>query len=240
MSKLRDRIRDRSRRRGSAFGFTAVRVEERPPRQVLVIAEVGDEGATAAIEAGADVLLYSGPLDGLAGVVEVGASVAVGPVLESATAESAVAALDAGAHFIAFDDQKTDAAALLSPRLGYVAMIDAEDDADLRLLRPLDLDAVIIPQPAVEMSVRAQLRLRRIGELTRKPLIARLDGEVSATALEIWRDAGVVAVLVPASADILGAVVAAADAVPRPRESTERPEVTVPSVQAHMDEDDDD
>jgi hypothetical protein len=241
MSKLRDRIRDMSRRRVAAFGFAAMRSEERAPRQLLVVAEVGDAAAaSSAAEAGADVVLHGGALDALAGAAGAAGSAVVGQVLEAATAEEASAALEAGAHFIVFNDERTDAAALLNPKLGYVGMLEAEEDADLRLLRALDLDAVIVPQPAERMNVRDQLRLRRMGELTRKPMIARLNERVGATTLEVWRDAGVVAVLVPAGSGILGEVIAAADAVPRPRESSERPEVTVPTVQAHIDEDDDD
>jgi hypothetical protein len=239
MSKLRDRIRDMSRRRTATFGFTAVRTEERPARQLLVMAEVGDaSAATAAIEAGADILLHGGAVEGLASVVAAAGSTPAGQLLEAATADSAAAVIEAGAHFLVFNDQQTEAAALLKPALGYVAIVDPTD-SELRLLRPLDLDAVIVLQPAAEPSVREQLRLRRTSELVRKPLIARLEGAVSATTLEVWRDAGIVAVLVGAGSD-LEAVVTAADAVPRPRESTDRPEATIPSVQANMDDDDDD
>lgn len=240
MSKLRDRIRDMSRRRTATFGFTAVRTEERPSRQLLVVAEVRDAAAaSAAIEAGADVLLHSGAVADLAGVVAAAGSSPVGQLIEAGTAEGTAAVGEAGGHFIVFNDQQTEAAALLNPTLGYVAIVDPSD-SDLRLLRPLDLDAAIVLQPATELNVREQLRLRRTSDLVRKPLIARLEGAVSATTLEVWRDAGVVAVLVSADSDALGAVITAASAVPRPRESTDRPEATVPAMQVQMDEDDED
>ncbi len=240
MSKLRDRIRDMSRRRTATFGFTAVRTEERAPRQLLVVAEVSDAaGAAAAIAAGADVLLHRGAVDGLAGVVRAAGSAPVGQLLEAATADGAAAVIEAGAHFLVFNDQETEAAALLSPALGYVAIVDPTD-SDLRLLRPLDLDAAIVLEPAAQLTAREQLRLRRTSELVRKPLIARLQAAVSTTTLEVWRDAGIVAVLVGAGGDVLEAVIAAANAVPRPRESTDRPEATIPAMQVHMDDDDED
>lgn len=241
MSKLRDRIRDMSRRHQATFGFTAVRTEERPPRQMLVIAEVtGAAQAAVAVEAGVDVLLHTGPVDALAEVVGTAASCIVGCAIEAATAADAAAIIEAGGHFLAFSDRQTDAAALLDQRLGYVAMVGVEEDADLRLLRPLDLDAALIPSPAEQMTVRDQLRLRRMGDLTRKPLISRLDHTVPATTLEIWRDAGVTAVLVPAGQDVLAQVIAAAEAVPRPRTSGERPEAVLPAAHAPFGDEDDD
>jgi len=228
-----------SRRRVAALGFAVSRNAERPPRQVLVIAEVQDAAAaTAAVEAGADVLLHTGSADALAGVVQAAGTCAVGFHPGAApSAADAKGASEAGAHFLVFDDRQTEAPALLTHGLGYVAAIET-DDPDLRLLRPLDLDAALIPAPAERLTVREQLRVRRVGELLRKPLIARIDHAVDATTLEVWRDAGVLAVVSPSDAAILQAVITAADAVPRPRESSERPEVTVPSVQSSFDEED--
>ena len=48
MSKLRDRLRETTRRQANGFGFTAARSSDRTVRQVLVIAEVRDAGAAAA------------------------------------------------------------------------------------------------------------------------------------------------------------------------------------------------
>ena len=241
MSKLRDRIREMSRRRVATFGFAVPRGVERQSREVLVVAEVADEAAAAAaIEAGADVLIATGATDGLAGILTAAGAVPVGYRAEAASAADATAALEAGAHFLVFDDQQAAAAALLSPKLGYVAVVGgAREDADLRLLRALDLDAVTIAAPADELTVHEQLRLRRTGDLVRKPLIARIDHVPSAVALEVWRDAGVIAVLV-ADASLVAAAVAAVIEVPRPREANERVDAVIPSVQANMDDDDDD
>jgi hypothetical protein len=240
MSKLRDRMREMSRRRSAEFGFAVARGASRVPRQVLVIAEVESSAAAGgAAEAGADALLYTGAAEGFADAVTAAAGCVVGRSVPRATADDTNSIAEAGGHFLAFDDQQTDASALLKQGLGYVAMV-ASDDTDLRLLRPLDLDGVLVTAPSEQMTVREQLRLRRFGEQVRKPLVARLDHAPSATTLEVWRDAGVVAVLAPSDPDTLRAVLAAADAVPRPREANERPEVTVPSVQASVEDEDDD
>jgi hypothetical protein len=240
MSKLRDRLRETSRRQANGFGFTATRVADRSTRQVIVIAEVRDgAAAAAAVEAGADVLLHTGAAESLAEVVTASAGRVVGRLVEAATAADTAAVHEAGAHFLAFNDQQADAAALLDQRVGYVAVLGQEEDADLRLLRPLDLDGAIVDAPAAQLTVRAQLRLRRTADLMRKPLFARVSGPVAASTLEVWRDAGVAAVVVSDPA-LIAEVATAADAVPRPRESTERREGVVPSVQVHDEEDDED
>lgn len=240
MSKLRDRLRETARRQANGFGFTATRTAERSIRQVLVIAEVSDaSGAAQAVTAGADILLHTGALESLAEVVTAASGHVVGRTVEAATAADATAVQEAGAHFLAFDDHHTDAAALLVQSIGYVALLGQEDDADLRLLRPLDLDGAIVAAPPSQLTVRDQLRLRRSADLVRKPLFARVSAAIDASTLEVWRDAGVVAVVV-SDAGLISDIAQAADAVPRPRESTERREVVVPAMQVPTDEDDED
>ena len=89
--------------------------------------------------------------------------------------------------------------------------------------------------------MRDQLLTRRIAELTRKPLIVPVDGSVDATQLEVWRDAGALVALVAGDTEAIAAVVAAASAVPAPRERRdERPSALVPAAASGLlDEDDD-
>ncbi|MEZ4553575.1 MAG: hypothetical protein AB7L91_04770 [Dehalococcoidia bacterium] len=240
MSKLRDRLRETTRRQANGFGFTAARSSDRTVRQVLVIAEVRDAGAAAAaVASGADVLLHAGADESLAEVVAASDGRAVGRRVDAATAADTQTAQEAGAHFLAFNDRETEAAALLDHRMGYVALLGQDDEAELRLLRPLDLDGAVVDAPGAQLRVRDQLRLRRTADLVRKPLFVRLTQAVDATTLEVWRDAGVVAVVVSDPA-LLAELAQAADAVPRPRESGERREVMVPAVQMPVDEDDED
>lgn len=244
MSKLRDRIRDTGRRRSGGFGFTAVRAAERSPRQFLVLAEVRDEsGAKVAAEAGVDALLYAGPPEGAATIVAAAAGRLVGARVDAATAEVAGELAEAGVDFLACVDETTEAAALLDERLGYVLRLDdLTDDDALRLLRPLNLDAVIVPRQRDRMTVREQLRVRRVAELTRKPLIVSVDGVPEGQTLEVWRDAGAVGVLAQASdAATLSKLLAAAEEVRPPREQSDRREAVVPAPHAaqHADDEDD-
>ncbi len=244
MSKLRDRIRRTFQRRPGPLGFAPRNRQADEHRYVIVIAEVaGAAAASAAAEAGADALLHSAGLDGIAAVSEAAGDLPVGARLEAAAGGDADALIEAGADFLVFDDAQTEAAALLRDDLGHVALLGDADasEEELRLLQPLDLDALLVPPSAGALSVRDQLRTRRIAELTRKPLIVPVAAGVSTEELRIWRDAGAPVALAGGDAGGLEAVIAAAREVPAPRERREeRPDPLLPSSAAPADDFDDD
>ena len=240
MSKLRERIRSTRERRSVPFGFGPRGREAESQRHMLVLAEVADaDSAAAATSAGAAGGRAGG--DGSVAVGEAADGTPVGARVEAATSAGADALIEAGADFLVFDDAQTEAAALLRPELGHVALLTdaAAAEEDLRLLQPLDLDAILLPSARAAATVRDQLLTRRIAELTRKPLVVPVDGSVDATQLEVWRDAGAFVALVAGDAAAVEAVVAAAAAVPAPRERREdRPNALVPSpASGMMDED---
>ncbi len=244
MSKLRDRIRRTFQRRPGPLGFAPRSRQADEHRYVIVIAEVdGADAASAAAEAGADALLHAGGRDGIEAVVEAAGDRPVGARLEAATAGDADTLIEAGVDFLLFDDARTEAAALLRDELGHVALLGDADasEEDLRLLQPLDLDALLVPGSAGALSVRDQLRTRRIAELTRKPLIVPVVAAVSTEELRIWRDAGAPVALAGGDAADLEAIVAAAREVPAPRERREeRPDPLLPSAAAPADDFDED
>jgi len=248
MSKLRDRIRDIARRRPAAIGFATSRASETRSRQLLVIAEADDAGTTGrAAAAGADAIVFTGSLDRLSDIVANAGTAIVGARVDSATAQDAAALSAAGGDFLVCTDEHTEAAAMLDQKLGYVLIAPvpiapalqapATHDDALRLLRPLDLDGLMLPALPERMTVRQQLHARRLSELARKPLFVRVEGPVSATALELWRDAGVVAVVT--HTDNVASLIEAADAVPPPRQPRDRPDAVLPSVRAASLDDDD-
>jgi hypothetical protein len=241
LSKLRNRLRDATRRRPDAIGFAAARGSTAHPRQVLVIVEVADEpAAAAAIAAGADALVFTGAPAAVAPIVAAAGSAPVGVRIGAATAADTAALATTGADFLVCGDEQTSAAALLDHRLGYVLAAADRSDDGLRLLRPLLLDAVALPAPPAELTLREQLRIRRLADLARKPVLALADAPVSAVALELWRDAGVLGVIASGLApDALAALVAAAGAVPPPRAPTDRGEAIVPALPQQPGDDDD-
>ncbi len=244
MSKLRQRLRDTARRRRAAIGFLPT-ADAGASSHVLVVAEVSDAAAaTAATEAGAGALVFSDPA--LAKPISEAAGETPGGCrIEDATPDQAEALAEAGADFLIFDDARTAAATLRERRLGRVLMLDAgADEERLRSLASLDLDALLLTDVAETLTVRDQLALRRIVELTHKPLMAQISGEVSTATLEVWRDSGMPAVLVAATPDgLLAKVVAAAAEVGPPPEppSEERVDPLLPVMPgASADDDDDD
>ena len=243
MSKLRDRIRNAALRRRGGLGF-APAPDAAGGGHVLVLAEVTDAaGARSAAEAGAAALLYAGDHSAVGAVVEAATGLPVGCRLEAATGQQAATVADADADFFVFDDGRASAEALLERRLGCVLLLDREPDEErLRMLATLDLDAVLIPGPLSTPTVRDQIRLRRIFELARAPLVIPADGAVPASTLEVWRDAGAPAVLVPGDRlDTLAAVIQAASEVPPPRpRREERPDPLLPAIGAAAGDDDDD
>lgn len=244
MSKLRDRIRRTFQRRPGPLGFAPRSRQDDEHRYVIVIAEVADaDAASAAAEAGADALLHTGGRDGIEAAVEAAGDLPVGARLEAATGGDADALIEAGVDFLVFDDGRTEAAALLRDELGHVALLGDADasEEDLRLLQPLDLDALLVPPSAGALSVRDQLRTRRIAELTRKPLIVAVTAGVSTEELRIWRDAGAPVALAGGDAADIEGIIAAAREVPAPRERREeRPDPLLPSSAAPADDFDDD
>ncbi|RLT28013.1 MAG: hypothetical protein DWI48_02055 [Chloroflexi bacterium] len=253
MSKLRDRIRDISRRRPVPFGFAAMReTEANTSRQILIAAEA-DSVATAgqAATAGADVIIYTGDVTGLDDAVKAAPNAVVGWRVDGATAEDTTAIRESGAHFLVCVDDQTDAAALTDTRIGYVLVApavsvtpvisDTDRDAHLRSFRALDLDGVLFNSLPETMTVRQQLQSRRLGELVRKPLFVHVANAVSAKTLELWRDTGVAIVL--GAASLTAELAKAADAVPEPRkreQDRDRGDAIVPAPPAGSDLDDDD
>ena len=242
MSKLRERIRATLQRRSVPLGFGARDRAAETQRHVLVLAEVGAADAAAqAVAAGADALLAGGA-EGIEAIVEAAGDRPVGARVAAATSADADALIAAGADFLVFDDAQTEAAALLGPDLGYVALLPGgAAEEDLRLLQPLDLDAILIPQAGAAATVRDQLLTRRIADLTRKPLIVPIEASADATQLEVWRDAGALVALVSgADGAAIEGLVAAAAAVPAPRERREdRPNALVPSQGSSLFDEDD-
>ena len=245
MSKLRTRIRDIVRRRPAALGFALGAQDLTQRRELVVVAEVSSaDDARQAAAAKVDALLFRGLPADIGPIVEAAGTLPVGCHVEAATPADTAALAEASADFLLFDDASTEAQALLDERLGHVlelADVSAAEE-DLRLVAPLGLDALLLPDNVAVHSVRDQLRVRRVGELTRKPLAIRLTVTPTPETLHVWRDAGVRVVILPASdLKLVRAVVEAAGAVPPPRDhDDERPSPLVPSPGPAHDHDEDD
>ncbi len=243
MSKLRERIREASRRRPVTMGFAAPRSSDAPAKpSVLIAAESSDAAAvTAAIERGAGAILYTGDTSGLADAVAAANGAPVGSRVDAASSADAKALVEAGADFIVFDAAATAAEALGDRKLGHVlALAGSPSEEELRLLGPLDVDAVLIDEPASGLTIRDQLLLRRVASSLHAPLAVQLRREAPSAEIEVWRDAGAGVLLVGAGGP-LEAVVEAARAIRPPQErGDERTAPLLPTPRVAQDEDDED
>lgn len=245
MSKLRRQLRNLGRPPSGGFGFQRSRSAE-PALQVLVAAEVasGPE-ATAAVEAGAHLLIATA--GAVADAVAVAGDRPVGARLDVATAESISEATEAGADFFVFDDGRTAAVALLRPPeetrepLGRVLILgDDRSEERLRSASGLGADAVLVDGMSADLTVRDQLMLRRISELTGAPLVITAGMAPTAEALRTWRDAGAPLVLVRGDAATVRSTAEAGASVPAPRRARDERQALVPSLAPHTHDDDED
>ncbi len=231
MSKLRTVLRTLGRPAGGSIGF-APATGHHSAQQLIVAAEVADAvAATAAVEAGAGMVVAPDAAS-VASIAEAAGDAVVAVRIAAATAGDVTVAREGGADLFLFDDAESEAAALLDREIGGALLLgDDRSEERLRSIASLAAEAVVITPPAT-LTVRDQLAMRRVAELTHKPLIVVTDSAPDATTLEVWRNAGApVVLLTSGDAAAIGALREAVDAVPPPRQSSdERPAALVPLV----------
>ena len=198
MSKLSDAMRRALRREARPIGFAATATK--PIATMLVLARVSApaEAAEAAAR-GADAVITT-----TAAHLPRGTDAAIwgteAPVQGRAGAQ---ALREAGADFLVFADDATDASVLLEEDLGFIMRIDLDaEDTLLRTVESLPLDALLAPGLEGTLTVRRTLDLRRLTAFARKPLILPVTPDIDATALEALRDCGVIGVVAEGAAGV--------------------------------------
>jgi 2-methylisocitrate lyase-like PEP mutase family enzyme len=247
MSNLKRAIERAGKREGGQLGFAqAIHVK----RRAMLLAVVAADAAAvkAAAEAGADLVLLTAEsaVDATRELGRVaGLKVPVGPVLTSLGAGDATALREAACDFVVSPLSATAAEALDGGSMGHALTVDhGLDDAMLRALGPLGLDALVVDGPKNGFSVADQLGLIRLAQLASTPLIVRLASLPGAGELRALRDSGVAIVAAPAGSKPkeIEALASALQAVPEPRRREGRgPEIALlPSLLGAGHEHDDD
>lgn len=247
VSKLAEKIRRSMRRQAAAIGFGAAR-EAPEPTLVLAGAAKDARDAGELARRGADVVVLgsqNSPAkpDGARDVKDV----AVGVWIAGSADNESAACREAGCDFVVFDPDRASATALLEENIGYVMRLPRDlSDSDIRALEGFGLDALEVGTIDGPLTVRRQMELRRLQAMTRKPLMAEVQGSISSAELQALRDAGV-AVVVGQGADSIEKLRKTIDALPprsRKREGEERPVPLVPHAgggeEEHDHDDDDD
>ena len=156
--------------------------------------------------------------------------------------DEAKAYREGGFDFVVFDPNQASATALLDEKCGYVMSIPKDfDEHDLRALEAFQLDAVDVGVIDNLLTVRRQIELRRVFGMTRKPLMARLKGDISSVELQAMRDTGVVIVASDKAEDVERLRKTIDGLPPRARSRNEdRPTPLVPQAAAVDDDDEHD
>lgn len=233
MSKLADRIRRVSRTAPAPLGFTAAAATPQQPTMLCLVRLSGPDGGKAA-EAGArgaDGVIVDGLDAGRAPeLVARAKGVIVGARLGRAGRPEAAALRQAGVDFLVVDSAAA-AEVMLEEGLGFVMALGKDaDDATLRLLGDLSLDALLLGAQEAPMTVGRLLEVRRLAALARTPLLVEVTAGAEAAHLQVLRDSGAVGVVADGSAlgrlEALRRTIASLPARRRRRE--ERAEAVLP------------
>ncbi|MCY3881301.1 MAG: hypothetical protein OXG61_04200 [Chloroflexi bacterium] len=212
MSKLSEALQ-RKRRGESArvMGFGAP-ATGKDRALLLGVTGVSASDAAEALEAGADFAAVAADdtegavaaLDGIDGLL--------GAQIGSLEADGIEALEEAGADFvIAAPDEA--AAGIVDSEVGLVlAANEAWEDAPLRALAPLSLDAVLVREPVEGFTVARRISLARVAALCGAPLIVAVGPDVSTADLAALRESGAGGVVGPA--DELAGIIEQLEAVP--------------------------
>lgn len=240
MSKLSDKIRSVSQLAAQPLGFGSAKSVA---QATLVLAGVAkdEKDAVEMQKRGADAVILTGAKpDGAKAVSGAILGAAIGGKAE----DEAKAYREGGFDFVVFDPNSASATALLDEDIGYVMTLPKDlDENDLRALEAFQLDAIDIGAIDGALTVRRQIELRRISGMARKPLMARVRGDIAPAELQALRDTNI-AVVAAEKADDVERLRKTIDALPprsRRKDRDDRPTPLVPrTAAAASDEDDDD
>lgn len=239
MSKLADAIRRSQRIDAAPMGFGAAKPAPRPTMLTGAVAKAGED-LQAYAQAGIDLLLVDAR--GSSAPEARGHSAALLGLIAGPVDAATVAQLkQAGYDFVVCEASTTAAAALLDDDIAYVLSVsDTAEEAFLRSLEPLALDAVYLESVPQPLTLAGQIALTRVSLLSRKPLVCLTPDGISADDLRCLRAAGCVAVLASgaAAAKTLKETVAALP--PRKTRRDEGRAVALPAGAATSADDDED
>jgi len=203
MSNLQKVISRLQKREGPGIGFA--RVHRDQPRAMVLVATVSNAGeAKAALEAGADAVLFQSGSASMAAsaLKEVsGPRVAAGVSLPVLSVKDAETLAEAGCDFVVSPLETTDSAAVDTERMGHlVSASENMEDNTLRSLGPLGLDALFVNRTGGSMKLGEQLGLVRIASFASTGLMVTIPNGIEVADLRVLRDSGTVAVVAGAGA----------------------------------------
>ncbi|MGQ9573396.1 MAG: hypothetical protein ACUVV3_09520 [Dehalococcoidia bacterium] len=241
MSKLSDKIRKATRLEPAPIGFGVMAARRRAPSMLLMVygpaSDMRPPSELAGRGVDAILLSLSNPqaeLNQMTRWAKEAGDVPCGAQVMAANGKTVAALKEAGADFLAFAAETTNAEALLDTEMGYLlALSDDPSDSLLRAMDSFPLEGLWLYDWCQPLTVRAQMELRRLYLLSRTPLFVPARPDINAAELECLRDVGVVGIALNGAESStwqrLGDLRQVIDALPpRVRRREERPEVVLP------------
>jgi hypothetical protein len=200
LSKLLDRLNQISNNI-KPMGFRMATAKSETPRLLLIAAlSSGDSAAVATAREHADAVIYSDTAKVEKAAAAIG-DMPWGASLGEADGAQLGKLKDKGCDFIVFDAEKAPLAVLRDEGMGRVVELSPElPDGLVRTVTQLPIDMALIGGDAA-ISVRRLMVCQHISNLTSKPLLAHVPGDIAGEDLrELW-EAGLSGVVLPISGD---------------------------------------
>ncbi len=196
MSKLKKAMERAGKRENTPLGFA--RMEQAKRRAMILAVNAGsNKEASNAVAAGVDAVLLTGSVD--AAAVKAAGEVPAGVIVDELSNAAATKLAEAGIDFIASPFARTTATAVDTNRTGHVISLDGDhDDATLRALGPLGLDALLVDRGADPLTLEQQAKFVRLAQLTSTPLLFKVTASIDGDELRVLRDSGGAGVVLPA------------------------------------------
>ena len=203
-SKFLDRLEEI--REGSAprLGFGTTRPPKLPGLGLVITADGGKDGASAAGGLAPDAVIVTGSTAAQAGEIgEAASSVNWGVRADSLTSADAASWREAGADVLVFSLSGTALGALTSKDAARVLAVDScSSPEELRDINPLPVDAVLVSLPGEPASWTLQdlVGLAKVSGRVGKHLLVEISGAPDGETLEALRNAGVAGLVIGLSA----------------------------------------
>ena len=254
-SKFLDRLEEIREGAPPRLGFGAARPAKLPGLALIVTADGGKDGASAAGGLSPDAVIISGSAVEQAGeIAEAASGVNWGVRADGLTTADAASWREAGADIVVVSLSGTALGAVTSKDAARVLVVDPNSaPEELRDINPLPVDAVLVSLPGdpAGWTLQDLASLGRVSGRVGKHLLAEVSAAPDGDTLEALRNAGVAGLVIGLSsgADVINGLKQSLMDMPRPgSDSRSRSSAILPGsvyaarrpAQADPDPDDDD
>jgi len=230
VSKLADLLKRATQAYARPMGFAPAQSRKQAlPMALIAELASGDAAAVeAALAAGAEaVLLPKGSDAGVAAARAAAGKAPLGLIVSDVSREAAAKAMADGADYLLLEETAVSGDVLTVDDVERLLQLDAAwPDSLMRGVEGLPLEGALYRLPAgAAITVHQLLQLRRAAGLAGKTLYVAVPAGVPGSSARALRDAGAVALLVPAAA--VAEFAEAIRALPQPKRKGDAPDASL-------------